>query len=203
MMYCPNCGIQVNDKTANFCSACGFQIQHAKSNVQEPAKPQFSKLPKGKVALVSAILAVVAILIAGIIGIIATPISEPTLTRCENLVGAPVEDVLNNEDINISKLLDIRMATVKTDKVFDVSGEIQFIFTVDDEYIDMVTWKSEDNVKLTESEIATFVEGMTKVYGKPEESSKDNDLYFWQTKQLEISVMISDDEISVLFVGKT
>ena len=195
-MYCPNCGTQANDESANFCFACGFRVQTTELNVQEPEKVRRSRLSKNKVVLMS-LLAVVILFVAGTICIITTPTSEPTLARCENLVGAPVEDILNNDDFNISKLLDIRMATAKTDKVFDVSGEIQFVFTVDEEYIEMVTWMSDDNVKLTESEIATFVEGMTKVYGKPEEPS--DDLYMWDTKQHDISVFVNSSKIMVTF----
>lgn len=195
-MYCPNCGTQVNDEAANFCFACGFRVQSTELNVQEPAKVRRSRLSKSKVVLMS-LLAAVILFVAGIMYIITMSTSEPTLTRCENLVGAPVEDILNNNDFNIIKLLDVRMATAKTDKVFDVSGEIQFVFTVDEECIEMVTWMSDDNVKLTESEITTFVEGMTKVYGKPEEQS-DN-LYMWSTKQHDISVFVNDSKIMVTF----
>ena len=201
-MYCPNCGAQIHDEAANFCSAFGFQLQNTRLNIQDQIKLHLFKLLKSKTALI-AILAVVILFSVGIIGIIATLASEPTLTRCENLVGAPVEDVLNNDDFDITTLFDIIMATSKTDKVFDVSGKIEFVFTADDEYIDMVTWTSDDNVRLTESEITTFIKGMTKVYGKPKELSDDNDLYFWQTKQFEISVMITDNEINVYFVDNT
>ena len=200
MKYCAKCGTQVNEEVANFCPSCGFQIQNTELNAKEPTNPQHPKFTKSKVTLIS-ILVAVAIFVIGIISIIATPTSEPTLARCENLVGAPIEDILNSDDYNISKLLDIRMVTAKTDKVFGVNGEIQFVFTEDDECIDMVTWMSDDNVRLTESEIAAFVEGMMEVYGKPKESS--DDLYIWNTKQRSISVFVDDDEIMVNFCNNT
>ena len=195
-MYCPNCGTQTNDETAKFCSACGFQVQSIELNTQEPTKHHRFKFSKGKIILMS-IIAVVILFAIVTIAIITTSISEPTLTRCENLVGTPVKDVLNNDEFNITKLLDVRMATTNTSEVFGVSGKIQFVFTVDDAHIELVTWTSEDNTSLTESKIATFVEGMTKVYGKPEEAS-DN-LYMWNTKQHNISVFIDDGKIMVTF----
>lgn len=206
MKYCTKCGTLMQDDD-NFCPSCGFATTITTTNQTQisnrcdtifkstPPKPKCKKF-KFIIPIIFGILIIFGFIIFSIFSSKST--SEPTLKYCEELLGIPTENILSNDEFAITSFFDITTAKAKTPDVFNVKGEISIFILEDDEIVNIVTWQSKDNVKLTESEIEYFVERMIKLYGKPESESEDK--YMWHNKKFGLSLSTEDKEIYLMFV---
>lgn len=205
MRYCTNCGAPSNDDKAKFCAACGFmfpvQMQNNNQVTETECKNHNNRNNKKKNILVFSSLA---ILIFSIIVICFTMFShrssDPTLSRCAELVGSPIEDILENDDYRLTSFYGITTAKTTTDDVFGVSGEIVIFILEDEEHVDIVTWQSKDSVRLTATEINTFVDSLISIYGKPLDSGEE-DIYLWYNDDLSIMLKTESNEIYMIFAN--
>ena len=205
MKYCTNCGAEINDENAKFCANCGCEMQsHIVGSQQMGEQPSpKAKLSQKKTIIISSIVAAFVLVLLGITLFILpnsfSNSSEPTLSHAIELIGTPCEDILSNTSFSIENILGITVAKSKTEDVFGIAGGYVIFVLEDEEYIDIVTWQSDDNIRLTEQEIKSFLNEMINVYGKPINSSDDSeDSYLWHNDEHSIMLNTENREIYIV-----
>lgn len=205
MRYCTNCGTKSSDDTAKFCAACGvkFPVETQGDTQTTEVQCENKNNVNNKKRNVLIFLAL-AILAGSIIIVCFTAFShrssEPTLSRCVELLGTPIENILEDDDFTVKGILDINIAKSTTDDVFGVNGEIVIFILEDEENVNIVTWQSKDDIRLTTTEINTFVDNVIDIYGKPIESDEEG-TYLWCDDDLSVMLKTEENEINMTFVN--
>ena len=207
LIKCPECEKEISDKSLS-CIYCGCPInQESPIYDSEKTNSTLGKLSSSVTILLEKFknsknlkiaIAIVTIVLILIIGI-TTFSTEPTLKRCEKLLGASVEEVLSDKEFTVTESSGIKLAKSPTKELFNISGEIQIFIESSEDSIEIVTWKNDYKTELISTDIEYFINKMIKAYGTPLNSS--NDSYLWDNNRYSVFLKIDGDVINIMWVN--
>ena len=221
IIQCKECGNSISDR-AECCIYCGCPISENKTQTLaepllvmrenqsaavdvEKQMPKHRKKTTTKARVSKKLIGIFAAIVIVVFAILiftnssSEMQSEPTIDYAIELLGTPCEKVLSNDAFSVSSFFDINIAKAKTENVFGIAGEYDIFIFDDQEYIDIVTWQSEEGTKHTDTEIESLVNGMIDTYGNPIDSSDGP--YLWQNEKYSMMLDVEDGEISIVITN--